>query len=98
AHRDVSRMHCLLDLNPPHVTVRDLGSRNGTYVNGELIGQRRDPFPKSSVTASPSQERYVKPGDEIRVGNTVFHVTFSMPGLEPDRQSHAETEALQVVG
>jgi pSer/pThr/pTyr-binding forkhead associated (FHA) protein len=26
----VSRRHCLFDINPPEVRVRDLGSRNGT--------------------------------------------------------------------
>ena len=30
----VSRYHCLLDISPPNVTVRDFGSLNGTYLNG----------------------------------------------------------------
>src|SRR5437660_3049747 len=29
-HRTISRHHCLLDINPPDVCVRDLGSRGGT--------------------------------------------------------------------
>jgi pSer/pThr/pTyr-binding forkhead associated (FHA) protein len=97
-HRDVSRMHCLLDLNPPHVTVRDLGSRNGTYLNGEMIGQR-DPSQTVSATREPrSPEREVKAGDEIRVGNTVFHVTLSMPPTATERRSNFETQQLQPVG
>ena len=40
AHRTISRHHCLLDINPPDVRVRDFGSLNGTYVNGEKIGGR----------------------------------------------------------
>jgi serine/threonine-protein kinase len=28
----VSRHHCLLDIAPPEVRVRDLGSLNGTFV------------------------------------------------------------------
>ncbi|KOX00882.1 hypothetical protein ADK65_14040 [Streptomyces sp. NRRL B-1140] len=35
----VSRLHCLLDLDPPEVRVRDLGSRNGTYVNGVKVDE-----------------------------------------------------------
>src|SRR5712692_4405463 len=37
-HRDVSRHHCAFEFDPPIVRVRDLGSLNGTYVNGEKIG------------------------------------------------------------
>ena len=40
AHKTVSRHHCLLDINPPDIRVRDFGSLNGTYVNGKKIGQR----------------------------------------------------------
>jgi serine/threonine-protein kinase len=32
-----SRHHFLLELNPPRCYLRDLGSRNGTYVNGEKV-------------------------------------------------------------
>lgn len=33
----VSRRHCLFDIEPPFASVRDLGSLNGTYVNGRRI-------------------------------------------------------------
>jgi serine/threonine-protein kinase len=32
-----SRHHFLLEFNPPHCYLRDLGSRNGTFVNGERV-------------------------------------------------------------
>lgn len=38
--KTVSRYHCLLDIVPPFISVRDFGSLNGTYVNGKLIGKR----------------------------------------------------------
>jgi eukaryotic-like serine/threonine-protein kinase len=41
AHRRISRYHCLLDINPPDVRVRDFGSLNGTYINDKKIGQRQ---------------------------------------------------------
>ena len=36
-HRTISRYHCILDINPPYVRLRDFGSTNGTYINGKKI-------------------------------------------------------------
>jgi len=35
--RYFSRNHCLLEMNPPHSYLRDLGSTNGTFVNGHRV-------------------------------------------------------------
>ena len=35
--RYFSRNHCLLEMNPPHSFLRDLGSTNGTFVNGQRV-------------------------------------------------------------
>ncbi len=37
--RFFSRHHCLLEINPPHCFLRDLGSTNGTFVNGERVSE-----------------------------------------------------------
>jgi eukaryotic-like serine/threonine-protein kinase len=42
--RFFSRNHCLLEINPPHSFLRDLGSTNGTFVNGQRV---RDAFLKN---------------------------------------------------
>ena len=42
--RYFSRNHCLLEMNPPHSFLRDLGSTNGTFVNGQRV---KDAFLKS---------------------------------------------------
>ena len=35
--RYFSRNHCLLEMNPPHSHLRDLGSTNGTFLNGHRV-------------------------------------------------------------
>jgi pSer/pThr/pTyr-binding forkhead associated (FHA) protein len=33
----ISRQHCLLQITDEYITIRDLGSANGTLVNGDLV-------------------------------------------------------------
>lgn len=49
---EVSRLHALIERVASGWSIRDLGSRNGTYVNGERI----------------LGERVLRPDDEIRLG------------------------------
>ena len=37
----LSRQHCAVDVSEQHVLVRDLGSRNGVFVNGCPVTERR---------------------------------------------------------
>jgi pSer/pThr/pTyr-binding forkhead associated (FHA) protein len=75
----VSRHHCMLEIDPPAVHVRDLGSLNGTYVNGEMIGKHSDDAVRNEVTNPASAARQLKGGDELQVGSVVFRVGVS-PG------------------
>lgn len=50
----VSRLHAVLENLGFAWSIRDLGSRNGTYLNGERI----------------TAERVLRSGDEVRVGKT----------------------------
>ena len=75
ANRVISRYHCLLDINPPNIRVRDLGSKNGTYVNGEKIGQRQIGESASRADRMRSPEYDLKEKDKFQLGNTVFRVT-----------------------
>jgi pSer/pThr/pTyr-binding forkhead associated (FHA) protein len=69
-----SRRHCVLAIDPPTVRIRDLGSRNGTFVNGVKIGQRyEDPF-GPPYFATP-HEWVLHDGDCIRVGESIFVLT-----------------------
>ena len=37
--RFFSRHHCLLEISPPRCLLRDLGSTNGTFVNGKKVSE-----------------------------------------------------------
>jgi eukaryotic-like serine/threonine-protein kinase len=71
---DVSRRHCALEIDPPFVRVRDLGSLNGTYINGELIGGRWARRPQTEPVDEHSWFP-LRDGDELRLGqHAVFRV------------------------
>ncbi|MCZ2075593.1 MAG: FHA domain-containing protein [Bryobacterales bacterium] len=78
-HRQISRHHCLLDINPPDVRVRDFGSLNGTYVNGQKIGQRQKEQSLDDVARERFPEVDLKDGDEIRLACTVFRMNIETP-------------------
>jgi serine/threonine-protein kinase len=81
-HRDISRHHCAFEIDPPAIRVRDLDSLNGTYVNGDKIGQR----PASLAQGGSDHEqsvRELRDGDEVRVGDTAIHVRVDVLGLVP---------------
>jgi eukaryotic-like serine/threonine-protein kinase len=89
-HAQVSRYHCSLDIDPPHIRVCDLGSGNGTYVNGQKIGQK---------DADGGQD--LQHGDQLQIGYTVFTVEivaavattsiFAPPAPRPDSLQVVET-------
>ena len=65
------RYHALFEIKPPKVYVTDLGSVNGTYLNGKKIGRNRDVLDLES--APHSDERFsLSHGDRITLGETTF--------------------------
>lgn len=74
-HRTISRYHCLLDINPPDIRVRDFGSKNGTYINDKKIGQRRLNQTAQEAAKMTFTEHDLKEGDEIKISKTVFKVS-----------------------
>lgn len=78
-HNTVSRRHCLLDINPPDIRVRDFGSRNGTHVNGVNIGQRPEGTTAQEGAKLKYTDRDLTHGDRIKLGNTEFQVEVFVP-------------------
>lgn len=92
ANQMISRHQCLLDINPPLVQIRDLGSRNGTYVNGQPIGKRIDRQSRDDAALVELPMIELHEGDEIQVGNAVVRVCIGAVDEEADastcRMSH----------
>ena len=63
---EVSRRHCAVHVGPAEVWVEDLGSRNGTFVNGTKI----------------TGKTQVKDGDIIRVGSLELKVSCTEPAAK----------------
>jgi serine/threonine-protein kinase len=78
-HKTISRHHCLLDINPPDIRVRDFGSLNGTRVNGQRIGKREKHQTPEEAAQVSFPEYDLKEGDQIKLGNTVFRVGIFVP-------------------
>jgi eukaryotic-like serine/threonine-protein kinase len=74
-HNAISRYHCLLDVNPPDIRIRDLGSLNGTFVNGIKIGQRADGQTPEEGQTCQLPEHDLKDQDTIQLGETVFAIS-----------------------
>ncbi len=77
----ISRRHCAIVRTGGRVTVRDLGSRNGTFVNDERI----------------EKEVPLSVGDELRVGPLKFRVAAvsSAPAAQPPSTPSAEPQKSQ---
>lgn len=60
--KGVSRIHAVLERSDDTLTLTDLGSSNGTHLNGQRLG--------------PDQPRVLRDGDEIRLGKLVANIYF----------------------
>ena len=75
----VSRHHFLMEVNPPEICIRDLGSLNGTWVNGVKHGGREKGAPPEQGARLRFPEVALRHGDKIKVGETVLTVTLELP-------------------
>ncbi len=70
-HPSVSRRHAMLEFIAGGPTIRDLGSTNGTTVNGQ---------PLEPTAGRPTE---IHPGDVVELGDVGFTVTALPPGRRP---------------
>lgn len=73
----VSRHHCAILSEEGFVAIRDFGSRNGTFVNGERV----------------HPERELRNGDRLKVGNLEFEVRIAGARKKPKVRSIQEAAA-----
>jgi pSer/pThr/pTyr-binding forkhead associated (FHA) protein len=71
----VSRQHCLIQITKDWVLVRDLGSRNGTLVNGQLV----------------MGERKLDHGDTLQLGPLILELVFDAETAEIGNVSISDT-------
>jgi pSer/pThr/pTyr-binding forkhead associated (FHA) protein len=65
---EVSRRHAIISFEDGRVSVEDLGSSNGTFVEGEQV----------------RGEAQVSTGQWIRVGQTILELREARPAVDPD--------------
>jgi pSer/pThr/pTyr-binding forkhead associated (FHA) protein len=85
-----SRQHCLLAVDAPCIGVVDLGSLNGTFVNGQRIGQRQ----LTEFLKDEPSVHWLVDGDELKVGQTIFRVQVSENASDTEVLSE-QTEGLR---
>jgi pSer/pThr/pTyr-binding forkhead associated (FHA) protein len=73
-HFVISRHHCMLELDAANAWVRDLGSVNGTFLNGELIGQRLGKKTAPNKEVNACRRRQLHDGDKIQLGNVILRI------------------------
>jgi predicted component of type VI protein secretion system len=79
----VSRRHCMITVSDGRATIRDLGSRNGTLVNGEKI----------------TGEHELRTGEKIKVGPLEFevHLSTSVSGKKKPKVHTVQEAAARAV-
>ena len=78
---EVSRRHCELYLHQTHILVKDLGSRNGTFLNGDAI----------------FADVEMHPGDSLHVGPMIFELAGKkkrVASSQPKKQSASDDDVI----
>jgi len=81
---EVSRHHFILEVSPPHASLRDLGSLNGTHVDGKQCGGRK----AGESPEEGAKRKYpiieIRDGAAIDVGKSRIAVKIQQPTQKLD--------------
>lgn len=80
----VSRHHFILEVNPPDAQIRDLGSLNGTLINGIKNGGREHHETPEKGAKRRHNAVTLQPGDLICVGDTTMRFDIETSELSPE--------------
>ncbi|MEU1617839.1 FtsK/SpoIIIE domain-containing protein [Streptomyces sp. NPDC005722] len=84
---DVSRLHCAVTVDGEgRVTVADLGSTNGTFLDGAPVGERAVPLPAGALLRIGESTLRLEPAPP---GSTVPPPPASVPAV-PDAEGHLQ--------
>lgn len=93
----ISRHHCRLDIDLPCVYLKDLGSLNGTYLNGMKLEPAREIHAAAGdMVAAGESVVPVKDGDVIRVGDTAFRIDLVEYPLAAEMELGVDTPEFSV--
>jgi len=98
----VSRHHFILEACPPKASLRDLGSLNGTYVNGKKCGGRKTGESPEEGAKHQFPVVDLKDGDKITVGQTDLSIAIEkgvaqlavQAGMKPGELSELSPDQL----
>jgi serine/threonine-protein kinase len=98
-YKDISRHHCLLSIQLPEMRLIDLGSTNGTFVNGAKVGRpaslnpvpEGDPALTTIVHAEPTGWQPLQDGDVIALGNSTVLFVRVQPSRDAETLSSVIT-------
>jgi pSer/pThr/pTyr-binding forkhead associated (FHA) protein len=86
--QSISRHHCQLNIDPPCVRLQDLGSRNGTYLNGRAVGGKAAKD-TAALLRGGSPIAPVEDGAIITIGGTSFTIEIvDSPPRPPEGTEH----------
>jgi predicted component of type VI protein secretion system len=83
ASTEVSRKHCRIRVRGPQVLISDLGSSNGTFLNGKAL--------------PPQTEVVVPPRSKIVIGPLEFHLEYDPASPGPGESGRLSSEGHTVV-